>query len=56
MDISRISSSNMQMAQILNNIQTATTEMAEKMMKVAAADSAVFADMTGIGQVLDMYV
>lgn len=56
MDISRIASSNMQMAQILSNMQTATTEMAEKMIKVAAADSSVFAEMTGIGQVLDMYI
>ena len=56
MDISRISSSSAQMAQLLNYAQSASTEMAEKMIKVAATlDSTVYAEMTGIGQALDLY-
>jgi hypothetical protein len=54
--ISSISSNNAQMMQIVENTQKASTELAEKMLKVAAAQNSVVAEMTGIGMVVDMYV
>lgn len=54
--ISSIASSNVQMMQVVENAQKASTELAEKMLKVAAAQNSVVAEMTGIGMVVDMYV
>jgi phage-related tail protein len=54
--ISSIASSNVQMMQVVENAQKASTELAEKMLKVSAAQSSVVAEMTGIGMVVDMYV
>lgn len=51
----QISSSTAELMQVIENSQKASTELAEKMLKVAASESAVLAEMTGVGMVLDLY-
>lgn len=52
----QISGNTAELMQIMEHSQRASTELAEKMIKVAAAESAVLAEMTGVGMVLDLYV
>jgi hypothetical protein len=51
----QVSGNTAELMQIMEYSQKAATELAEKMIKVAAEESAVLAEMTGVGMVLDLY-